>query len=903
MAEPQFVARERELTRLQLSLDRALAGKGQVYFVTGDAGSGKTALVGEFARRAQQAHPNLLVAVGNCNAQTGLGDPYLPFREVLALLFGDVEEKLAQKAITAENANRLQGFLVHSGEVLVEIAPDLVGALVPGSKLLAVLGKAVANKFGWMGELERLVRGKEAGPPQLAINQQRIFEQYTRALKALAERQPLIVVLDDLQWADTASVSLLFHLGRQIAHSRVLLIGCYRPADVALGRGGDRHPLESVVNELTRYHGDIAVDLNAAAEQEGRHFVDALLDSEPNLLGEAFRARLFQRTGGHALFTIELLRDMEAHGDLQQDEAGRWIESPSLDWDDLPVRVESVIQERLDRLDEALREALTVASVEGVEFTAEVVSQVQRVDLRGLVRRLSREAGQIHHLVRDLGVRQADVQRVSLYYFWHSLFQAYLYNALGEVERVYLHEDVGRALEALYGDQAGQIALQLARHFEQAGIADKAIDYLCLAGNRATTLSANEEARGHFARGLELLKALPDSPERTMQELELQVPLAVALMNLKGYSDPEVGQAFARAHELCNQIGDTPQIAAALHGLGAFYCTRAEYERVVKLAKRILRIAPKAEDPTPLLLIGHNGQVANLTLLGESEQALMHAEQVLDIYDPQQHGPMAFILGVDIKSVTMSYVSMNRWLRGYPDQARDMSRDTLAFGRELAHPHSLIFAYHFVNMLCHFCRDVQTLQESTEEWLALSIKYGFQMWIGVATIFRGWSLVEQGQTAEGISEMRQGLEAYEATGAVAFHSYYLAMLAEAYGKAGQIQEGLAALDEGLAYVEKTGERFCEAEIHRLKGGLLLAQGTDEARVEEQYKQAIEVARGQSARSLELRAVMSLTRLWQKQGKREEGRRVLQEIYGWFTEGLDTEDLQEAKALLEELACS
>jgi predicted ATPase len=225
---------------------------------------------------------------------------------------------------------------------------------------------------------------------------------------------------------------------------------------------------------------------------------------------------------------------------------------------------------------------------------------------------------------------------------------------------------------------------------------------------------------------------------------------------------------------------------------------------------------------------------------------------------------------------------------------------TLALTRKRAFPNALIFAFSWANILYHFCRDVQTLQELAEELLALSTEYGAQMWIGAATIYRGWSLVEHGSLEEGLAEMRQGLATFRTTGANAFHPYYLAMLAEAYGKAGQIQEGLVVLDESLACVEKTGERFYEAEIYRLKGELMLAQGADEAEVEDQYRRAIEVARGKQAKSLELRAVMSLSRLGQKQGRREQARQMLEEIYGWFTEGFDTADLQEAKKLLEEL---
>jgi predicted ATPase len=905
VAEPQFVARERELTELQLSLDRALAGQGQVCFVTGEAGSGKTALVREFARRAQQAHPNLLVALGNCNAQTGLGDPYLPFRDVLGLLFGDVEDKLAQNSITAENANRLQSFLVDSGEVLVEIAPDVVGALVPGSKLLGVLGKAVAEKFGWMDRLQSLVRHKEQGYPEGAIDPKHIVEQYTRALTALAERQPLIVVLDDLQWADGASVSLLFHLGRQIAHSRVLLIGCYRPADVALGRRGERHPLESVVNELTRYHGDIAVDLNAAAEHECRDFVDALLDTEPNLLGEAFRRTLFQRTGGHALFTIELLRDMEERGDLRRDEAGRWIEGPSLDWDELPAKVESVIQERLDRLDEALREALTVASVEGVEFTAEAVAQVQRVDPRTLVRRLSRKAEQIHHLVRDLGVRHVESQRLSLYHFWHSLFQSYLYHTLGEAERVYLHEDIGRALEALYGAQAGQIALQLARHFEQAGVADKAIDYLLQAGNRAIRLSANEEAIGHLNKGLGLLPGLPDDSERIQQELSLLLTLGPALTATKGYAAPEVEQTYSRARELCEQMGETPQLLSVLSVLCAYHLVRGDLQGVYPLAKQLLDRSQRAQDLAHQVG-AHFALGASLSFGGEFESAREHLEQSFAHYDPQQHHHLFYLIGQDPGLFALAYLTYTDWLLGYPDQGLRRSQEALALARELAQPYCLAFTYCLSAVHHYFRREEQTVRELAEAALTVSTEHGFAQWIAHGNFLRCWALTQQGEGGEeDCARMGQAMDAWRATGAELARPYFLLLLAEIHGKLGQADEALNLLTEALTVANNTGEHWMLAELYRVKGELLLAQseGAAVAEAEACFHQAIEVARGQSARSLELRAVMSLTRLWQKQGNREKGWQMLQEIYGWFTEGFDTADLQEAKALLEELASS
>jgi tetratricopeptide (TPR) repeat protein len=524
------------------------------------------------------------------------------------------------------------------------------------------------------------------------------------------------------------------------------------------------------------------------------------------------------------------------------------------------------------------------------------------------------KAAQVDKLLSNVRNRELILQRehsvfvaTDEYIFKHALLRDVTYETvLLKLRRVY-HAQVAQWLERTAGERIGEYLSLIARHYELAGEMAKAIDFMRRSGEELLKVGASRDAARAFERALALLPdAGYDDLERTGQELGLQLPLAVALMNLKGFGDPEVGQAFAHAQELCNQIGETPQIFIALFGLGTFYCAKAEYKSAIEMAEWILRIAPKAPDPSVLLLIGHTGQAANLSFVGESKQALMHVEQFLDIYDPQKHDSLVFVLGQDLKSNSMSWATTDLWLRGYPDQAREMSRDTLALARKRAYPNALIFAFNWANILYHFCRDVQTLQELAEEYLALSTEYGAQMWIGAATIFRGWSLVEQGSAEDGIAEMRQGLAIFRTTGSHAFHPYFLTMMAEAHGKAGQLEEGLATLDEGLACVEKTGERFYEAEIHRLKGELLLAQGADEAEVEERYKQAIAVARQLEAKSLELRAVMSLSRLrhaQEAQGKREQAQQMLEEIYAWFTEGFDTADLQEAKALLEELAHS
>jgi len=904
-----FVARERELAQLNESLDTALAGQGQVRFVTGEAGSGKTALVTEFARRAQERHTDLIVAIGNCNAHTGIGDPYLPFREILALLTGDVEDKLAQGAINRANADRLRGALRVAMSTLVEIGPDLIDIFVPGSKLAATAATFVADQVGLLDKLEKLKEHKAAGPGDKGLEQSHIFEQYTNVMKALAAKLPFMLVVDDLQWVDTSSISLLFHLSRRIGDSRILLVGTYRPDEVALGRAGERHPLEPVLNELKRYYGNIWVDLGQAAEAEGQQFVDALLDAEPNRLGEDFRQALFRHTEGHPLFTIELLRDIRERRDLVQDEEGRWIEGAALDWGELPARVEGVIEERIGRLEEELQEMLTVASVEGEAFTAEVVARVQAVDERGLIRRLSRELDRQHHLVGAQGVQHLVLhgpstgrlgrQRLSLYRFQHNLFQKYLYNSLDEVERSYLHEDVGNVLEELYGDQAEEIAVQLARHFQEAGMAEKAVHYLSLAGEKATQVSAYEEAIALFTKGVELLQTLPETPERIGQELELQTTLGPALIAGKGYAAPEVEQAYARARELCRQVGETPGIIPVLRGLLAFYRVRADFQTARELAEQFLSLAQTPEY-SAFLVDAHEELGVTLFQIGELGPSRAHLEQAIAIYDPQQSHSAALAPGHAPAVLCLSHAAWALWLLGYPDQALKRCQEALTLAEELSHPFSIVFALNFAAVLHQFHRERQAVKEQSEAVIALSTEHGFPFWIAGATVRQGWALAMEGETEEGIAQMRQGLAAWQATGAEIGVPHYLALLAEAYGQAGQAEEGLSALAEALVSVDNTGQRSWEADLYRLKGELLLMQG-DDAEAEASFHKAIQVARQQDAKSWELRATMSLSRLWQEQGKREEARQLLAEIYDWFTEGFDTSDLREAKALLEELS--
>jgi adenylate cyclase len=911
---PVFVAREQELAQLHRYLELVLAGQGRVAFITGEAGSGKTTLVQEFAQRAQDLDLDLVAASGNCNAYTGIGDPYLPFREILELLTGDVQARWEAGAMSGEHARRLWHTLPFAAQALVEAGLDLVDTFVPRTALLQRAMACAPEGADWLARLEELLQHKLADPGALRPQQSDLFEQYAKVLQALARRGPLVLILDDLQWADLGSTSLLFHLGRQLVGSRILIVGAYRPEEVAIGQDGERHPLEPVLNEFQRDFGDMTVDLRRAERWD---FVEAFVDSEPNRVGRPFREMLYRQTNGHPLFTIELLRGLQERGDVVRDSEGRWIEGSSLDWETMPARVEAVIAERVGRLDRALQSALRVASVEGEVFTAEVVARVRAADGREVVSLLSGELDRRHRLVRAESMERLGAQRLSRYRFRNYLFQKYLYDSLDKVERAYLHEDVGNALEGLYRSQESDVtttwaietadtaataaaAVQLARHFQEAGITQKAIHYLHQAGARALQLSAYQEGIAHLARGLDLLMTLPVSPERDQQELALQLALGVAWQGSRGTQSSEMKAAYTRARVLCQHTGNAPQLCQVLGELAVHQLVRAEHQQARELGQEALSLAQQVEDPQ-LVAIGHWYLGLSLFFLGELKPAHAHFEHVLAFYDPEQHHRSHVVRrGSDAGVSAMAYAACCLWCLGYPEQALRQSQRALSLARQLDHPFSLADVLCYAGCLLNAMRrDPYALKEHAEELIRLSSEK-VPVWTPEGTSYRGEALAMMGQAQEGIAQMRTSIADLRATDAWCSMTETLCATALAQARSGDLQAGQATLTEALAVVEEADERHWEAELNRVRAELLLMQG-DEAEAESSLHKAVEVARRQSARSWELRATTSLARLWQKQGRTDEARKALAEIYGWFTEGFDSADLKEAKTLLKELS--
>jgi DNA-binding SARP family transcriptional activator len=688
---PLFVGRERELGFLRSHLEAALAGGGRVVMVAGEAGSGKTMLAAEFRQRATEA-AGLLVAQGRSNAYGGLGDPYLPFREVLGVLTGDVEASLGAGAISREQATRLWEAIPHTARLTYERGPSLLGVMVNGMLLAGRAEQAIPGA-DWLERLRNRAEVVANRPPVPERMQPALFDEYTALVHGIAIAHPLVLVIDDLQWADRASVALLWHLARRLDGQRVLIVGLYRPEEITDSADGV-HPLEPVIHELQAAMPDCTIELGP-----DRDFVDALVDSEPNELDDEFRARLFSYTDGHPLFTVEMVRGMQDRADIRRNQAGVWTARESLDWHGLPTRVEAVIAQRIARLPSDLQRDLMVGAVQGEEFAASTVAAV-REDADASAR-LEMESTSPHRIIEPSSVTRVDGRLVAHHRFRHILFQRYLYGQLDEAERVRLHEETGLAIEALYRGHPELPVVDLAHHFDEARLAESAISYLQLAGQRAFSMSANEEAIRHYQRAVDLLVDVPDSPQRDNLELGLLVALAASVMAVRGYAAQELDRIGPRVREMCDRLEPSPMTALALTGLSHFSTIRASHLDALRLAREVRTVAEDLADPG-LTVLGSYLVGYEETWQGQLSSGHDHMGMAHQGYDPEQHGWLVYALGQAVGPEALVWDAFNMAHRGYPDQAIRMAEEGIALGRSIGHPFSLCHALGIGGVLVRF---------------------------------------------------------------------------------------------------------------------------------------------------------------------------------------------------------
>jgi predicted ATPase len=716
------------------------------------------------------------------------------------------------------------------------------------------------------------------------IKKERILAALRRIVLQGSQQQPLVLAVEDLHWIDKSSEESLQDLLANISGARVLLIFTYRP-EYVLTWGAKS------------YHSQL--NLNRLSNRESLIMVSNFLGSEK--LESTLETFILSRTEGVPFFIEEFVRSLKDL-DIIEKKGDTYLPKKDLQDVTIPSTVQDVIMARVDSLPEEAKEMLQIGSAVGREFDYRLITEVTNVAETELLSQLS--------VLKDSELLyERGIYPQSSYIFKHALIREAVYESLLKRTRQRYHQKIALAFEEKFPQIAKSQPEILAHHFTQSGQIEKAISYWQMAGEIATKRSANLEAVDYLNRALALLNSLPSTPERASMELPLQIALGGPIIAAKGYAAQDLEQVYGRALELCNQVGDTSQVFPALRGLWNYYLDSGMLPNALEIAKQILDIADDSQDST-LHLVAHRAMGTTLFFLGEFTSALQYLERGISFHDPQQHNVLAFSYGADPGLVCMLYKAWTLWHLGYPDQALNTVKKALSLIEKLSHPHSLAFGLCYASEV-HYCRrEAQAVMEMVEKVIALSTEQGFPHWLAWGFSLRGWALAQLGQVEKGIAQLHQGLEACKSGGinARTLEWFIFRKLADAYGKAGQIDKGLENIANELATVNERGACDVEAELYRLRGKLLIQKAEAEkqkekieAEAEACFYKALEIARRQQAKSSELRTTMSLSRLMQDQGKSEEARGLLEETYAWFTEGFDTLDLKEAKAMLEELS--
>jgi predicted ATPase len=571
----------------------------------------------------------------------------------------------------------------------------------------------------------------------------------------------------------------------------------------------------------------------------------------------------------------------------------RWRVKGSIETAAVPAGLRSLIRGRVDRLHAEVRQVLQSAAVIGRLVPLRLLGQINPAPIT-----LEEALWELQE--RGL-VYQEQVLPEKIYSFQHSLTQETIYDGMLRRERAALHLRVAETMEMLYAEGIERHYEMLAHHYERAGSDAKAIEYLYLSAEKAKRNSAYEAALTACERALARLGELPEGPERAAQELRLQTGLGPVLIAVRGFGAPEVAHVYRRARERCNQLGETPELFPVLCGLWLFHLTRADNATARELAEELTRLAWGHPD-TALSMIAHISLGHTLFWQGEFVAAREQLQTGLELYDPMSHRSLMFLYGQDFGVAGRTQAAWNLWMLGNPDEAWRQCDEALRLAFDLRHPFTLTSAMYLPIALAFFARDVPAVRERTEELIRVATEQGYPLWVAMGTLYRGWVVSREGCGEAGISLMQRSIDALAATGFDLGLTCSMMELGDACLHIGQTEAGLAAVEKGLAAAEATGERYCEAELHRLKGELLLALSPEQgAEAEGCFRRALEVARGQQARSWELRAATSLGRLWQRHDKRDAARALLAPVYAGFTEGFDRADLQDARALLDGLA--
>jgi predicted ATPase len=836
-----LVGREEELDLLLRRWSRAKSGDGQVVLLSGEAGIGKSRLTAALLERlATEPHTRLRYF---CSPQH-TDSAFYPIVSRMERAAGLAHEDTPQAKL-----DKLDALLAQSS------TPPQDAALFAEMLSLPNDGRYPAL---------------ELTPQQ---RRQRILEALAMQIEVLARRSPTLMIFEDAHWADPTSLEVF---GRAVMDGisalSVMLIVTYRP-EFQPPWIGQPH-----VTTLT---------LNRLGQSEIAAMIDAVTGNKP--LPASVKQDIVERTDGVPLFIEEMTKALlETGGQEGAERAIASIPAPSIA---IPASLHASLMARLDRLGSA-KEVAQIGAVIGREFAYELLALIgerPEAELKDGLERLTR-AGLL--FARGSPPNAA-------YTFKHTLVQDAAYGTLLRSRRQGLHARIAKAIEIHFAEMGEQRPELLAHHATQAGLIERAVVQWGKAGRKSVSRSAMIEAVSQLRRGLELLPALPDTPERQWLELELQSALGGALVASRGIAAPETGSAYARARLLCEQLGDSISLIPVLSGQISHHFGRGEYALAQSKAEDLLRLAQSRGD-TASELVGSRSMGLNLHLLGEFCAAARSFERVLKLYDPNEHGALTAVAAYDMRALALVYLSVDLFILGYTAEALSRGEEAITWSRRLNHPHTLAYVLSFGALAHVLRRENEKAEAMAEEVLALAAAQNLPVWLPSANVLRGYLRVARGDT-EALAFARQGIAAKNAQGSVLNQPFFLSLLAASCERAGRAEEALSLLAEAFAIAERTGERWFEAELYRLRGDWLLVHGSEmEAEAETCLHRALALARQQAAIIWELRAAVSLARFWSGRGRQREASDLLVPLCDALAQSRSIPDIDAARALLIEL---
>jgi class 3 adenylate cyclase/predicted ATPase len=836
-----LIGRDEEIDLLLRRWARAKGGDGQVVLISGEPGIGKSRIAAALEERLPaDPHVRLRYSCSPYHQDSAL----FPFVDLLGRAAG-----FAHEDPPALKLEKLEALLARAATPDEDVA------------LLADLLSLPASERHPLPNLS----------PQR--KKERTLAALIRRLEAVARQQPLVMVFEDAHWIDPTSRDWLDLAVERVRSLPVLLVITFRP-DFQPPWVGQPQVTMLALNRLDRRDRTALVTQIAGGKPLPAEVVDQILD----------------RTDGVPLFVEEFTKSILESGILRE-ETDRYVLDRTLPPLAIPTTLHDSLMARLDRL-ASVRLVAQIGAAIGREFSYALLRVVSRLSESELQAALAR-------LVAAELVFQRGAPPDAAYSFKHALVQDAAHGSLLRSSRQQLHAQIADALETHFPELMDSQPELLAQHYAEAGLIEKSVAYWGKAGRRSVTRSAMVEAAAQFQKGLEQLGLLPDNRQRQQQELEFWSALGAALRFVKGQAAPEMGQAYSRARELWERLDFPAEYLQILYGQIRYHAYRGEFDLAQRLSEDLLRLSRQRNDSVGLVL-GHQSSARDLMLVGRFAGSRSHAEEALALYDPISHRVRLPGIGDDPRVISQAFLGINFFCLGFPDQGLARSKAAIAEARRLADPPSMAVSLALGARLVSLVGDEAIFGQWVEQLLAIATEQAFPYFRAQGTIFRGWVKVKNGDVEEGISLLRSGSNAFRATGAELWLPYFSALMAAACEIAGQLEEAAVLLDDTLQIVEKTGERWLEAELRRQKGQLLLRQGNSEP-AEQLYRKALGIAQEQGAKLWELRAAASLARLCCDQGRHREARGLLAPIYGWFTEGFDTRDLKDAKALLNELS--